>query len=291
MASLENRDIVNKDLFSEFIEKRKKWISLFDPKVENSIADQVYKMLWDDAIFRVINEIRRRKIEFPNQPTGINSDVSHLIDRGYVNLQATAIRSLIDQRTDVVSLMSSLNDMEESLGIITRENYVGYDGLKYDPEKNDDEFKETMCSHRHKIFDQLSSMKKRNREDQIDPKVIQNLRDELNICKDVQTFSHKYIAHKAGPSELDELDDSERGITLDQIAKCHKAIVKTGNFIYGSILGEGELGGIPTPQYDHFKDLDKPWIIREDLEPLWEFWHLHVDTVDNWASLKIKIEK
>lgn len=77
------------------------------------------------------------------------------------------------------------------------------------------------------------------------------------------------------------LEGEQRGITLDRIHECHTVILRVANFIYRSVIGEGELRGIPTPQYDIFEDFDKPWIKSDDLEGLGEFWYNHKGKLDN----------
>lgn len=279
--NFDDLDIGNKGLFSEFFLEREKWLYWFSGEPDHSLSAQIYRMLWDDAIFRLTNDIRRVKITSRDETTAINGDLAHFIDRGYVNLQATSIRSLIDNRDDVVSLFRVVKDLEKNVGLITRENYVCYDGVRYDSKEND--FGECMGYYRQKTFDKLCGYKNdvRNRNDLIDPNIFSKLLDELSVCNDIKTFANKFIAHKADSKSLLGLEDEQRGITLDCIHECHKVILSVANFVYGSVIGEGELGGIPTPQYDIFEDLDKPWIKTDDLESLGEFWHTHKEKLDN----------
>jgi len=278
---LDHFDVEDKTLFSKFLLERNKWLNWFKGEPEHSLTDQIYRMLWDDAIFRLTNEIRRVKINSQEESTGINGDLAHLIDRGYVNLQATSIRSLIDKRDDVVSLFRIIKDLEKNVGLITRENYVCYDGVKYDSEESDLDGCMGYC--RQRIFDKLCGNKNaaRNRNDLIDPNIFSKLLDELSVCNDIKTFANKFIAHKADSKSLVGLEDEQRGITLDRIHEYHTVILRVANFIYGSVIGEGELGGIPTPQYDIFEGLDKPWIKTDDLESLGEFWDTHTEKLDS----------
>ncbi len=279
---LKGLDIENKYLFSKFELERNKWLNWFKGEPEHSLSDQIYRMLWDDAVFRLSNEMRRIKIQFQDKATGINGDLAHLIDRGYVNLQATSIRSLIDARTDVISLPRIIKDLEKNVGLITRENYVCYDGKKFDPKENDDDLNEVIVDYRHKAFDKLCNATEveRKRSDLINPDIFSKLLEELSNCKDIKIFANKFIAHKADSTSLGGLEDEQRGITLDRIHEYHKIILRVSNFIYGALMGEGELGGIPTPQYNIFEDLDKPWINRKNLEGLGEFWHSHVEKLN-----------
>jgi hypothetical protein len=279
--NFDDLDIENKGLFSNFLLERKKWLFWFSGEPDHSLSAQIYRMLWDDAIFRLTNEMRRVKITSPDETTAINGDLAHFIDRGYVNLQATSIRSLIDNRNDVISLTRIIKDLKKNVGLITRENYVCYDGVKYSSKEND--FGECMGYYRQKAFDKLCGNKNnaRNRNDLIDLSIFSKLLDELSSCQDVKIFTNKFIAHKADSTSLKSLEDEQRGITLDQIHNYHKIILRVGNFIYGTLLGESELGGIPTPQYDICEDFDKPWISSKGLEGLGEFWNSYVEKLDN----------
>jgi hypothetical protein len=279
--NFDDLDIENKGLFSKIFLERKKWLHWFSGEPDHSLSAQIYRMLWDDAIFRLTNEIRRVKITSPDKTTAINGDLAHFIDRGYVNLQATSIRSLIDNRGDVISLTRIIKDLKKNIGLITRENYVCYDGVKFDSKEND--FGGCMGYYRQKTFDKLCGNKKnaRNRNDLIDPSIFSKLHNELANCKDIKEFANKFIAHKADSMSLEGLEVEQRGVTLDRIHEYHKVILKVSNFIYGTLLGEGELGGIPTPQYDICEGLDKPWINSDGLEGLGEFWNSYVGKLDN----------
>jgi hypothetical protein len=283
---IDNLDIVNKKLFGGFLDKREKWLSWFNDDPEHSLSAQIRNMLWDDAIFRANNEIRRIKINNEESSTGINADISHLIDRGYVNLQATSIRSLIDRGKDVISLLRIIKSLKGNHYLLTRENYVCNDGLKFNPEHNDEDIKAVICEHLHKTFDELSGVSEANRgrNDLISPKIFPKLINELIICNNVKVYTDSFIAHKMDSPKLKDLDDAQLGVTLDQISLCHKTIIQVANFIYGAILGEGDIGTMPTPQHNQFEDLDKPWVQSKDLSELHEFWNLHTREIEDTPS-------
>lgn len=315
-------DVEDHGNLKKFLEKRKTWISWFNIKTENSITSQITDMLWEEAVFRVANEIRRIRESKPDATLGINGPISSLIDRGYVNLQSTAIRRLIDTYQDrsskkgtsagrdVISLSRLLNEFKEENNhkLFTRENYVCSDGLPYDYAPLEEEWwKKELASDKtkgafwrkhepwedskmgHESFDKLSgrSSDNRNRGDLIKPELFDQLIKELQVCNDIKVFVDKFIAHSADPDNLIALNDDQRGVTLDRIEECIKKIWMVANCIYGRILGEGAIGTFPTPQFDHLENLEKAWINKGEIEELHAFWNQHVHKVDNWPDYPI----
>ncbi|MCH7500834.1 MAG: hypothetical protein IH886_12640 [Nitrospinae bacterium] len=315
-------DVEDHDNLKLFLEKIKIWISWFKLETENSITSQIMDMVWEEAIFRVANEIRRIRENRPDEGLGINGPLSSLLDRGYVNLQSTAIRRLIDtyqdrsprkgtsEGRDVISLSRLLREFkeEDNHKLFTRENYVCSDGLPYDYAPLEEEsLKKELSSAprkgpfwgkiqpwqfsqmRHETFDKLSVKKpdNRSRGDLIKSEIFDRLTKELEVCKDIKIFVDKYIAHSADPNNLIALNDDQRGVTLDRIEECHKNIWMVANCIYGEILGESVLGTFPTPQFDHLENLEKAWINKDEIEELQAFWDQHVHKVDNWPDYPI----
>src|SRR3546814_1313959 len=92
-------------------------------------------MLWEDMVFRTINECRRLADKSPSQSVGFNRDVASFVDSGYVAKQLLAIRRLteITKRGDAITLPRILDDMKSNADLFTREIYVCHDGLPFDP--------------------------------------------------------------------------------------------------------------------------------------------------------------
>ena len=314
-------DVEDHGNLKRFFEKRKTWISWFDMKTENSITSQIMDMLSEEGIFRVANEVRRIRENRPDERLGINGSLSSLIDRGYVNLQSTAIRRLIDtyqdrskkkgtsKGKDVVSLSRLLNEFKEEKNhkLFTRENYVCSDGLPYDysplKEKWERELSAVLregpisrkiqpwefSQIRHKAFDKLSGKKpeKRNRNDLIKSELFNQLTKELQVCEGIKVFVDKFIAHSADPNNLIALNDDQRGVTLDKIEECLMKIWVVADCISGEILGEKALGTFPIPQFNHLENLDKAWVSENEIEELNTFWYQYVQKVDSWPEIQI----
>ena len=110
----------------------REWLS----KDEHSIWQQIHKMLWNDMVFRTINECRRLAVENPSPNVGFNGPVAIFIDQSYVANQLLAIRRLTESnaRGDAITLPRLLDDMKAHADLFTRELYVCHDGLPFDPE-------------------------------------------------------------------------------------------------------------------------------------------------------------
>jgi len=305
-------DVVNKDKLKEYRELRRKWIEHFDQDEYHSIWPQITKMLWRDALFRVVNEARRITAQGTDPNIGINGPISNLIDIGFVTVQTTTIRRLVernwsDPTRGVVSLRRVLNEMRENRELITRENYVSHDGLPFDPKPVCEEWQiEHMkdsdnavgiensgpkawptSESANKTFDKLAGIdaSKRQRSDLIERKVFDILDNKLDECESVCTFVDKFIAHAADDYSRSGLIKEERGVSLSKLDISYKAVYQVSWNIYGKLLWKGTyLGGIPIPQYDHLKNLDKPWMTSDSLSRARDLWWKREKEIQKWGE-------
>ncbi len=123
-----------------FKARRALWIRCFDDRDRHSIMSQTYRMVWNFAAFRVINEARRIAPPAEEGTVQLNGLVHELIDEGFFEGQLLAIRRLTDnypivddhRGRGVWSLISLLNDMQEHAVLMTRTNFFAAEGLEYD---------------------------------------------------------------------------------------------------------------------------------------------------------------
>jgi hypothetical protein len=306
-------DIQDKQSAEQFRCKRAQWIEWLSGKDRHSLLNQIYSLLWDDALFRTVNELRRVAAETPNADVGFNTAVVRLFDAGFATTQATAIRRLTEKpksspKLAVISLRRVLLDIQENLHLVTRENYVAYDGLPYDPSIARQKWqKERMAKgdlspsgtldtkgreawHTselvHRNFDKLSKVKsdQRQRADLIREEWFDYLEQELGVCDDIRKYVDKFIAHGADLQTRQNLSDSQKGISLERLETCHKAIYQVASFTYGPLLWEGTAGGLPVPQYDHLANLDKKWVSPAHLKRAYEVWDQMDTKVREWES-------
>ena len=291
-------DILDKGKGELFRQKRTKWIAWLHGDDTHSITRQISSILWDYALFLTVNELRRIAAAEPEEGVGINGPVIRLFDAGFATTQAVAIRRLIekpkrDPKWSVISLRRVLNEIEQNVDLMTRENCVCYDGLPYDynlvyqqwqsslpngvhsgslPMQGPDAF--PMSESVHKNFDILAQVapNRRSRNDRIKIDILKHLESEIKKCESIKKYVDKFIAHAAAPETRASLSDEDKGITLERLETYHKIIYQVASFISGQLLWESNLGGLPVPQYNHLKNLDKRWTATKNMEKAHKKW-------------------
>lgn len=308
--SVDQCDVDDKDQLKSFRSHLSEWSHMIEDD-EQSVWNQIYEMMWIDAVFRSANAARglARKYDASSK----NYDLSSLIDRGYVSVQALAIRKLLEKSAkqpdkQVISLRRLLDDIKAKRASITREMYVANDGLPYDPTSGQGRFLEeamargssgvwvsglplegpeawSASERKHEIFDRLSGVSpdKRNKSDLIQEALFVDMEELLENSGylKIKGFVDKFVAH-ASDSYSRSSVDFPRGFSLDSIRVCHKAICRVAHTISIDILWIGSRGFIPVAQYDKFHALDRPWVKEADVEALSQFWDKHVSDTQEW---------
>lgn len=309
-------DIVDKKKGEIFRQKRLQWMKWLNGDDPHSICRQVYSMLWDYALFCSVNEMRRIADTEPKSGVGFNGAVIRLFDAGFVTTQASTIRRLIekpkaDLKWAVISVRRILKDIKDNIGCITRENYVSHDGLPYDygtvhqrwfaslpitengvcggslAAQGPDAWVTAERVHQH--FDILAQAKQteRTREDLVKVEILEHLEAQIEKCDHIKTYVDKFIAHAAAPETRTGLQDDEKAITLERLEACHKIIYQVTSFISGPLLWESGLGGLPVPQYDHLKNIEKRWVNPKNMGKVREKWDAFEKEVAVWDSVSL----
>lgn len=290
MISICDCDIQDKEALAIFRAKRANWNNwLFKDSL--SISNQISSILWKDTIFRTFNEARRLTINRKSESLGFNVPLIHLIDECFVVSQVMAIRRLTDRnfydpKKAVLSLPRLIDDMAANICIFTRENYVSHDGSKYEglSLEKDGIDKWIPWKKKHENFDMLSNVSPQNRSrtDRVNKSVFIKPDKELKICENLRTYANKFIAHTSDPIGRVKLTEKQKNVTLDKLDQCYKAIIRVSSFIGVIVLYEHELGRVPTPQYNHLKNIEKPMVAQGDLENLHDYWDTRVNEVLHW---------
>jgi hypothetical protein len=112
-------------------DKRRQWLSWIDTDEHHAIWQVPSAMVWKDVSFRVLAQFA-----INNENSGLhNSLLTEALLDGHVATQVLAIRRLMDSRnTDIISLRRLVKDLKRHFQLLTRENYVCFDGLPYDYE-------------------------------------------------------------------------------------------------------------------------------------------------------------
>jgi hypothetical protein len=277
---------VEKGNFSYYDEKRADWVRRLVGD-QHSIQSQVRDLLWDDAIYRTFGQIFELYQE--NDPNvGFNSSLMGLLIRNFFANQSSRIRKLIDNRKDVISLFSLIRDLSRYSHLITRENYVCFDGIPYDTAQIEKDYikqrlkqkkpsgvpEEMMKSKiRHKEFDHLCGTNETNRSrmDGVNKKEITGL-NSYPKCKEVEDFVNKYIAHASDWRSREHINRESFEVSLDKFDECYRELARAAKSV-GGFIGETVAWQVPVPQFDLFKNIEKPMIKKKDTRKLREYWH------------------
>lgn len=283
-------DVEDKEKLALFRNRRSYWKRLLLDD-DFSIDKQVMDLLWKDAIFRSLNEARKLRGKSSPGISGMNAALLNLLDRGFVDSQVMAIRRMTDRTfhdpsKSVISLPSIIDDIELHSDLVTRENYICYNGLPYDEppfESGTDQFH---WSRMQEYFDKLSGVSSdhRSRQDLISQDSLKRLLKKLDVCQGVRKYANKFIAHTADELSRSVLPSRDRGITLRSLDSCMKSIVSVGSYTGVVILYEHGLGKVPTPQFNQFENLEKAMATAEDLDRLHDFWQERAREVETWSE-------
>lgn len=289
-------------------EKREEWLRWYDGDDRHAIKKQIHGMLWDAAVFYVVNKARSYVPETKKGEVNLNSTLHEFINRCYYQSQVLAIRRLTEKdkrkQKDIISLRRLVDDMEQNREILTRENMLHVEGLTYDFESIRDAWTQKRCEEilagkrepvippkydwsasdmRHKQINQLVGVTADNRHpsDSVLQKVFQTLKEmlEVGVCEDLIMYSHKYVAHAA-------TQNSRSGVclkrSLDELYRAQENICKVANFIIVHLLGGAELSFLPDATHDLFRYMDRPLISKPDLQRLATDWNEYKGKVNQW---------
>jgi len=305
------------ETLKQFKVKHEIWKKCFSSQDRNSILNQIYQMVWNAAVFKVINEARRISPLNAKGQTEINGMLHRFMDRCFFDSQFLVIRRLTDSSPfdgpkGVFSLVSLLKDMKAKVSLITRENLFAIEDLEYDYEAiEQQELAYTLeqsksgknaywtsfkgSSHdirlRHGQIDTLCGVgvDQRKPSDTIRVEVFDYLVTKLDdVSEDVNLHVNKYIAHAATPESREHAKADEVSITLGHLWDAHKVICQVANFMDVYLLSRANHSFLPVPQYDHFEHIDKSLVSTEGVEVLSKAWHEFHKETDSWGSWGMK---
>ncbi len=262
-------------------------------------------------VFKTLNEARRLE---PRRK--VNGALWDLTVAGYASLMTLGIRKLVDKDQKTDSIWTLIAKIENRPELLTHENFVCFDGLRYDFQTAYQEFLASkslsaagkvsstsvpvtgpnawaMSQMLHSAFDKVSGKNPNNRKrgDTVLPELLQSAKEMLahpSIDK-VHTLVDQQIAHAQRRSNASEAIATA---TYDDIDLSLKQLIRVTNFVAGSIFYEAPFGGVVSiPQYDVLRALDKPWLAKKNLLKLHDFWAEQTDLIDSWAHDQAKATK
>jgi hypothetical protein len=295
------------------------WIESFSGKDRNAILNQIYQMMWNTAVFKVVNEARRIAPVDTKGQTEINGMLHRFMDRCFFDSQFLSIRRLTDTaytledpKKGIFSLVALLSDMKANASLLSRENLFSAEGLEYDYEAIQQRELEyaveqskkgnsaywipaELGSHsvrlRHEQIDALCGVKadQRKPSDTIRAEVFDFLIKRLkDASEDVNLRVNKYIAHAATPESREYVKADEMSLTLGHLWDAHKVICQVANFVDVYMLSRANHSFLPVPQYDHLEHIDKPLVSTPGVEVLSNAWHEFHKETDSWGSWGMK---
>jgi hypothetical protein len=258
-------------------DKRRLWLSWIDTDEHHAIWQVLSSMVWTDVSFRALTHFAVN-----DENNGLNNSLlaEALLD-GHVATQVLAIRRLMDDRnSDTISLRRLVKDLRRNFALLTRENYVCFDGLPYDYEAVQQ--KEMMeragkgvlwgetsgpgahgtSRMAHEQFDKLAGIDpaKRSREDRLPASLLKTIERWLDDSgtDELANWSHAYLAHAGGPESRKRIADLM--VTTNKITDAIKALARVTEAISAWLLFAGGRTNalMPVAQFNQFEKLDKP---------------------------------
>jgi hypothetical protein len=264
------------------------WVECLIGKDQNSIFNQIYRMIWDTSIFRVVVESRKNKIEKNSEKPELNGALHSFIDRNYFQSQCLYIRRIIDPSYEirgekgVFSLGALIKDLKRFHLELTREKYLILLGKPYDyteiQKKNEDylkthhncivpsEYDWWTIEEAHQFFDRLSGVPRTKRapENVISEHVFTRLAAKLKSCDSIMFYARKYIAHSASPKNRTIIDNKESRITFNQVWKAQKEIFEVADFLSTALFQTGHMA-LPLENHNVYHYWDKPMVERDEV--------------------------
>jgi hypothetical protein len=289
---VEKCDVSKPKELAKYRKKREEWLGWYEFRKDepNSIEGQIIRMTFEDMSYRMMTKPRGETSQ-DVKIAARNGLLVHMLDIGYAATQILAIRRLLDKGSDVMSMQRLLNSIKANRKLITRENYVAYDGKPYGPDgwqslpaspeiqmwgaEAPGLYGYLMSGERHKLFDKLSgvSVASRSRQDLISVTIFERLEGWLRSveAEKLVTLSHKFFAHAAGAESRGNLTLS--GFPLGDIEKAQRAIVRVERAITDDILFIGVAREVVAMQPLGFlHGLDAPYVTTEMIAKMNTHW-------------------
>lgn len=120
-----------RNALQRYRERRRLWLTWLDTDEHHAIWPTIHTMVWTDVAFKSLTELA---LDGDDGNALNNVLVFEALVTGHFATQVLAIRRLMDDtsKQDRISLRVLIKDLNRHAGLFTRENYVCFDGLRYD---------------------------------------------------------------------------------------------------------------------------------------------------------------
>jgi hypothetical protein len=232
-------------------------------------------MVWNEVAFNTLAGIA----DADGDSALNNTLIVEAVLNGHVAMQVLAIRRLTDTTKRVLSLSKLLQDIRSHRELLTRENYVAFDGLPYDYQVVEEEHFRTRgtglmwldttgpgafgsARRAHEQFDRLSGVSpdRRKRDDRIPAKLIDTIEQWITDCgaKEIADWSHSYLAHAGSLASRQAI--AGYGVNGAKIGNAIKGLARAAEAASAYVLySSGRMNALmATPQFDQFERLENP---------------------------------
>ena len=288
-TAIESCDVEDKAALAEYRCKRAEWLDWLVGDDDHAISRQIQQMAWSYITFGVINEARRLSVNADKASILRNNTLFAFITTGFVATQALAIRRLDEHEAkqsakQVISLRRLIADLDRHKQLFTREIFVGYDGLPFDPKPTEGRYRQSimerpeywsgvergiapelsadldawrLSERANRLFDRLSGTDalSRQRGDRVDTRVFAAMSRMINdrSIEKARQLTNKYLAHAADPRSREKVPLDSVAPSLNQIDQAHERLFTLTGFVAARMLSGPNPSVIPTPQFDPFE--------------------------------------
>jgi hypothetical protein len=287
----------DKSALNAFRQKRAQWSGWLDDDPDHAIWRTVSALVWRDTTFSAVSKLALDNPEGPLNATLLGETIVS----GHVTMQVLALRRLIDRGSGVISLRRLITDLRRNWRLLTRENFVCFDGLPYDYEA----VMQQVWAERgpgvhwgettgpkaygtsellHRQFDRLAGIDAANRErsDVLPKSLLANVEGWLlsSGAEEIVKWSHNYLAHAGNSQDREAIAHIQ--VTNNKISAAIRDVARVTEALAGEILYiSGRTNALmPVAQYDVFDRLERPIALELQRDAAAEVWRAKSDEWD-----------
>ncbi|MCK4340132.1 MAG: hypothetical protein KAY37_00220 [Phycisphaerae bacterium] len=297
---------------AEFNEKHEEWSKAIGGTDRNTIIQQLYRLSWDGAVYRVINTARGLAPPAPDGGVQINPMFHNLLDDCFFMIQAVSIRKLTGKearkgKRAAYSLRSLVEDMEQNVHLLTRGNLLSLDGFPMDVEPirqaEQEYIRNKSCAghggfvippeldadrieERHTQIDRLCGVNpsKRMPSDVVRAKLFCKMLERLDETKKIATWVNKFVAHAATPQSRDCVKADDLRLTLGHLWRAHEILCRVASILDVWFLNRHSHMFVPSAAYYKFKHIDRPLVAAEGISKLEDAWRSFEEETRQWGE-------
>jgi hypothetical protein len=297
---------------AEFMKKHEEWCKAIGGTDRNAIIPQLYRLSWDAAVYRVINEARGLVPRDPDGGRQINPMLHHLLDDCFFRVQAMSIRRLTAKertkgKTAAYSLRSLVRDMMQNIHLLTRENLLSVNGIPMDVEVSrqaERDYVRTQSpagdagfmippgldadrmEERHALIDRICGVRDAKRElsDQMKATVFSEMLKRLDKTKDICTWVNKFVAHAATPESRAHEKADDVQVTLGHLWRAHEILCRVASTLDCWFLNRRIHTFVPLVECNKFKHIDRPLVAAECISTLEGAWSSFEEQTRQWGE-------